>query len=84
MSIARLHGLPKGTHRCAWCAANWQGWEDVHLLITDTGLEFCSEICRERFEDANDVDVRIVAESGSRAVLRETGPQGEGIEGGDR
>jgi hypothetical protein len=60
-----------GKHRCEWCRASWPGWEDVHLLVTDTGLEFCSEVCRERFEAENDVEVVIVSESGEQATATE-------------
>lgn len=53
--------------RCGNCGASHEGWADVHLLVTETGLEFCSTVCLERFEDENDVTVTVVSESGTQS-----------------
>jgi hypothetical protein len=54
--------------RCTWCGTPDTGWSDVHLLISETGLPFCSTACVEAMENDCQTDILIVAESGSSVV----------------
>lgn len=47
------------------CETPDTGWSDVHLIITETGLPFCSETCHRAMEDDCGWDIMVVAESGS-------------------
>ncbi len=53
--------------KCAWCNAPDRGWSNVHILISETGLAFCSLICVEAMEQDCGTDILIVAASGTHA-----------------
>lgn len=65
------HFVSSDTYRgrkCAQCGTPDYGWSDASLLMSETGLPFCSSVCVERFEDAIQADVVIVAASGSHVA----------------
>lgn len=64
------HGSPldnRPPRRCAWCNTPDQGWSAVHLLISETGLAFCSRTCVEAMENEIEAYILIVAEGGTHA-----------------